>query len=77
MATSRSSDGASGPVTFRLFRGSFLVVAPFRFRQPAPSLRLKWQPDRKVSEARGVSSSCSEGPRSTWEGWTPSPQWGQ
>ena len=34
MATSRSSDGASGSLTFRLFFGSFLLVAPFRFRPP-------------------------------------------
>lgn len=53
MATNRSSEGASGSGTFRLFRGSFLVVAPFRFRQPAPLLRLKWQPDRKVNELEG------------------------
>lgn len=60
MATSRSSDGASGSATFRLFRGSFLVAAPFRFRPPRGLPRLQRQPDGKVSEARGVSTSCAE-----------------
>lgn len=40
MATSRSSDGASGLLTFHLFCGSFLV-APFRFKPPTWLLKLK------------------------------------
>lgn len=41
MATSRSSDGASGLLTFHLLCGSLLLVAPFRFKPPTWLLKLK------------------------------------
>lgn len=41
MATSRSSDGASGLLTFHLLCGSLLLVVPFRFRSPTWLLKPK------------------------------------